>query len=399
MRWVLRILLTCVLLLGLYEAQQQWRYQHAVARNQLQRATEVWPANADGWRALADQLQFTDFAASAHAAERAVQASPDDWNNWSVLAQAQMEMGEMSAARRSMQAMARHATGFAAHWRYANLLLLAGDMAGFWPQASAALSLVPESEISPTLQQMWRFSQDDRTQFDAAIAAAVRHAPDVEQPARLEIAAMQFYLEQKQLDAVAPWWQMALQDRHADPAQLGSVGDEYLVMLADAGRIAAAEQVWHDGEQMGLFAAVDGPSPANLIAGADEGALGWHLCTTCGPWVADDSGTLTFTFHGNQADSVVLARQRLLLAPAQTYQLSFQQSVEAGGLNPSLSDASGVQVEITGRSGTLLHSGAGTFTTPAAAVPWNLIIAYQRPAGQVPFRGTATITHVRLTRQ
>lgn len=395
------MVLLALLGLGLVWTVQQGRSTWLLAAGEPERAASVWPDNVAAWRASANDLLTQNPDAALAAARRAVAGDAEDWQNWALLAQMQVEEGDLSAARTSMRAMSTRAVEYEAHWRYANLLLLTGDDAGFWTQIRAALAFVPANYMTETMNQTWLAANGNAATFLAAVRAAAAMSVDPRQPPALAMGALDFLLTQGQLEAAGAAWetltQLPLDSEERMEAR--ALGRRTLAQLAGAGAPAAARAALAEGEEGGVFSAGEAPTTTNAVSdpnfavAPDAPALPWSLCAACGAWAGGD-GTLHLDLDGHEADSVTLATQTLLLDPAKTYELSYR---SAGATLTGLSVAVTAGTHELARADAAAGVTTARFTTPATPAAVQLEVIYQRPEGAMPLASSSQLSGFAVT--
>lgn len=401
-----------MIVLGLAWTIQEGRFARDCAAADWPSAVAVAPRSAPAWRALAQARLLARPAAAERAAWRAVRVEPADWRNWQILAQIQVERGELRPARASMAAMLKRSREFEAAWNDANLLLLSGDSAGFWQQAARALSIAPARRLSATLAFLRQAADGDWRPVSATVATARAEAPNCLQSQRLEDGYFSDLMDRAAPAALAAQWPrlLAADSESEGPAACRAAADpsrrslaaQYLNMLLASGAGDAARRGWQSGLAVGVFPPDWGPSDGQLVADPElrrvgenvavASPLAWRLCPDCGPFVFPAHGSgLQLEFHGLLDETPALAQQWLLLAPGASYWLRFAARARSA-------NASGVFVGIETNAGRELirlaapatpdwQTVTGRFVVPRLPASFRLRIGYQRPLGEMPLRG------------
>jgi hypothetical protein len=401
-RWLLLLLALVLLAAGAWLIQRQWRYARARAAGDWARAAAIWPANAEALRQAAAAGVLTSPRRALAEAQAAVAADGEDWNNWAVLASSQFVLGDMTGARRSMQQVLRMGAGyFAAHWRYTELLLVAGDKAGFWSQAEQALAMAPAQDVEDVIPQLWDAAGGQPAPFNQTLAAA-RRASSREHRSAIARAALQFLVEQNQLEPAQFWWMQALSDPRTPAANhdLTPIGLQFESALVTSAQPLAARRVWQQGVGAGVFDPADGPGGDNLVTNPDlqrplgVAATDWRLCFNCGAAVSTSAG-LRLEFDGQEADDGIVAQQWLLLDPSRDYRLQVTASADApAGVFlkvlgfPRSGQADFARVDVAGGG-----PASGGFRTAPVTCLYLLQVGFQRPLGSMPLHGVVELTH------
>lgn len=403
--------------LALHSALLQWRYQAAAAAGNLEAAAAAWPAQSAAWRGIAEQLVLTDPKRAAAAGRHAVADDPQYWENWASLAAAQYDVGDVTGARVSMANMVRHARGYFAHWRYANLLLLMGDRVGFWENATIAVAFLPSDQFDDAFSQLLAVDGGDYHALATLMEKAQSRSPDPDQRAALGVEFFGWLVAHGQSQLAAPWWRQVLHaaSSSVNRSALQSAGWQYLQLLlgeSSEDSTAAVEQAWREGLGAGLFDSRLGPTPGNLVsnpdfaAALDAGPLEWRSCRGCAPWIsrlgdnaqqgALEAPALSLAFHGDSADQVGLLSETLLVRPRTRYQLQFRSRAAAGlagsGVYVDIAQSGQVLVRVPAQLEVGWRKVQAVFATGADSSPALLRIEYERPLGQLPLSG-----HVELS--
>lgn len=407
--------------LGMLWLYQQWQYQQASDAGNYTLAAQVWPENPAPWRELAEATMSTDSLSAEREAQTAVRDDEHDWHNWATLSETEYLRGDLTGARDSMARIAQQGNSYEARWRYANLLLLSGDMNGFWAQAEHALANAPGDHLPDMVNECLLVANGDAKTVEHAMTTAMQMATDPGQAMALSSSIFGYMLDADDAAGQALWWPRMLRAFARAPDQgvaqgVPTVGYEYLARLLSRGDAEGGLSAWQSGVAAGLFAASDGPTAADVVSDgdfsqpADSTPLQWTLCSACKEVIAprNQGGRpgLGVEFQANDSGPSPLATQTLLLRPNQTYRLQFAYSTdyESDRQEFGTIDNPGIAVEImqtappapTGTPIALWKAGAEgdgdaavTFKTPAAAAVYQLIVEYARPMGEMSLSGRA----------
>lgn len=115
------------------------------ARNVLARARETWPDHSQVWLASGELLEKDLPADAARAYERTIKLDADDERAYLGLARVQLARNDGKAAELTLRALvAKVASSTDGHYRLAQRLLLANDLAGAVGELRAVLELDPD---------------------------------------------------------------------------------------------------------------------------------------------------------------------------------------------------------------------------------------------------------------
>ena len=267
-------------------------------------------------------------------------------------------------------------------------------------------------------------------------------------------AYLEFLIQPRQLARAARWWPRMI--RYAGPPdhwtrqRMSAMHESGLELLQNAmanGDSSLAMQIWHTGIKMhawGRLRTAIGLEDAQRIPDGDfmlrlnRQPLAWQACFTCGPYVtrtrfahafqsrknhSPDRPQYSFNldFSGNENNVPQIASQWLALRPGQKYQLNFKirttdipsRMLKTGTLIyiKATSDQKNQYIaRIDVQKSSQWRNMWAQFATPNAATPlvshpvhfhptdftpgtaYQLIIAYQRPLGQMPLRGRISLT-------
>lgn len=393
---------------------RDWAYERALGQGAWARAEAIWPQRADAWLQQSQAVILSDPHQALRAGQQAVRTDPQDWHTWAALAGAQFVTGDGRGALASAEAMVRHGHGFYANWRYANLLMLGGDTAGYRAALLRSLTLIPEDEMEDTLSQILDGPGLQAADLSVLVRRAQAENGDPLHRWTLDFYYLQALLRHGELVECGPWWS----DLAAQPLPEGRVGPVrdlgqfYLVNLLQAGDAEAAAQVWELGRAHGLLEGDLGPTPRNRVGNAefraslDAGPLDWKSCQQCGVFISREGGdaasgaAVQLDFRGSQPDLLTVLSQPLLLEPGQRYVLHYEDRAAqpASGVFVEVTDGAGNPLAMsTPQAGAQWSPGGAELTTEAQPGLYTLIIGYARPRGTVPLETQVWLRNFSLT--
>jgi hypothetical protein len=252
-------------------------YANSADPQDLQRAADLEPSNADHWYMLGRyrQLDFEneDLTQAIGYYRRAIALDPNSPYYWLDLASTYDEAGDATDAEAAYLAAQRdHPISGEAAWRYGNFLLGQGR----YDQAYAEIhrGLMSEPQWSAlAVSRAWRVSQDVNVLLDRVLPDSA----EARQP------ALTFLVAQKQADAAVAVWQRMVQRR--DPLPFASAFP-LIDMLIAQDEIPQAWEVWkEDLSASGMPSGLDNGSlvtDGGFESDFTNGGFGWRYAAQPG---------------------------------------------------------------------------------------------------------------------
>jgi hypothetical protein len=229
------LLLTFILC---WQATRAWIAADFAAseKPEMWRLAARWePDNADYWSQLGSMEAWDFEPGGLNRAivdyERAVAVNPHSDRNWLELARIYESRGKISSARAAYQmAQDNHPASSEVAWRYGSFLLRQGDLAAGYTELRRALATDP-SLVTSAISECWQTSPNIKAILNFALPAKSDYY----------VAAINFFMEEKQFDAALEVWNRLLTLR--EPIKM-----EQPIPLMNSfiqqNLVAEAKQIW-----------------------------------------------------------------------------------------------------------------------------------------------------------
>ncbi|GEM_PF-2679227 len=377
-------------------------------------AVHYRPDLAANWRRAADCFSFDDPQRALGMVRTSLALNPHDWRAWALRSRIELQLGDETAARQSLQSGLQIDRGFQPHYEFAGLLLLMGDADGFWREMKRAWTLIPETEVPNVLPICWARAQGNVTLVTALLP---------ENRPNIVAAAMNWELHADQPAAAAAAWPR-LHCNQQTAATCRNVAVNLAAMLANSayqdgqlspgqrqGNVTLAVDVWNGAVSQGIL-----PQPrvqfgrvmdGSFLRNWEDAGFSWQPSATGLP-VQRDAGEdgnsrIQVQFSGTQPEQSNLIGQFVPVTPGSRYRLIFR----ARGDAPSMDSTGGLLLVVSSSPQQRLlsipaplhsewRSAESEFQAPADRNLIRLSFQYERPQGAVRLTGNAEMTGVNL---
>ncbi len=321
----------------------------------------------------------------------------------------------MSGARQSFDQAAHWGHTFDARFALANLAFLQGDMPTFLQEIRRALAIAPANRVRMVLTQALHVT-GARPQALVALLPPRRPAVD--------LAATNFFLDQGGLRPAAAAWRMvtcgAIAIQRSCGLTLQRLLDQWVGRAyqdqgeASRGDVELALQLWNQAVASGMLA-----QPRASWGSFPDGDLRWNFFGPSFSWNDDtpalgvrtepeaSSATgraLLLSFTGDEPETLAILHHFLPVEAGASYQLTFRSRRTGSGT------ATGLMVQVLGGQGkpaaavNVQLASQWRQNRLVFAVPPNLwlvkmVVAYQRPLGQVRLRDPVQLDDFQLRPQ
>ncbi len=383
----------------------------ATAQPRLERARRLRPDLSEAWLRTARLEEFTSPEQARAFQVHALNLEPNNWQNWEELGRLDFQLGNSQGALRDFRQAAQYSSGYEAHYTLANAAFLLGDSDLFWQQMQLALSMVPASDVTPTLEDILRIAGDQPRRLVEIIPR---------QRADVTASAIALLANRGQAQQVRGLWQAlrcaayeanacawASQNlvtanlKAAQDAEASSPGESVSSLAA------LAVSTWDDALQRGFLT---GPraesgriSDPNFQFDWQHGGFGWQPASAQIRRIQLDGGDVAqVQWDGYEPEFENLLWQWLFVEPGKSYMLALDSKGE------DLRNPDGIRAEISTPDGRILAVvpallspnwtiARNAFQSPPGYSLLRLTLAYRRPLGESLMQGNVLIRSVQIS--
>ncbi len=390
-------------------AEASWALAH------LSDARHDRPGLSNAWLLTANWISFRNPQKALVYARHAVMLDPTNWRNWHELGMIEFQLGNQGQALHDLRQAAAYNRGFLAHYQLANMAVLLHDRQQFWTQIGLALRMAPPLYIRPSLDIAWRMANTDVSRFIGILPARIQ----------VQISAIHFLARRNHL---ATAYRMLT---HLDCPSFRMTGCRH----------AAWSVTWH-AIHHAYFMPRAGITPAQMGISTRLSQKAWNYAILnfdfqaprlwsgkipdprfrfpwrgLYSWVAGSKAEVQkipspvdpsqnrvrMNFSGYQPGSLRLFHALTLVRPGERYEISIQAGSSRLAGRPGLWLAASIpgQPAFARLPITLSPFGSVselTFQVPNKIPLLDITLEYQRPLGQVPWRGTAWISKISMVK-